>query len=135
MAAVTVGWALAQDPYLLPGELTLEEARRERHRARRARDRASASASLILVPSLLYLYRLVLRGTLDQAYEPLDQRFRAGPVTRALAASAARRSLLLFLFEEWYTRLAGVLLLFAFDRPRRLRDRDAGGATDDDPPD
>ena len=31
---------------------------------------------LILVPSLVYLYRLVLRGTLDQAYEPLDQRFR-----------------------------------------------------------
>ena len=31
---------------------------------------------LILVPSLTYLYRLVLKGTLDQAYEPLDQRFR-----------------------------------------------------------
>jgi len=31
---------------------------------------------LILVPSLWYLYRLVLRGTLDQSYEPLDQRFR-----------------------------------------------------------
>ena len=32
---------------------------------------------------------------------------------RALAAFAAG-SLLLFLFEEWYTRLAGVLLLFVF---------------------
>ena len=31
---------------------------------------------VILVPSLWYLYRLVLRGTLDQEYEPLDQRFR-----------------------------------------------------------
>ena len=31
---------------------------------------------LILVPSLWYLYRLVLQGRLDQAYEPLDQRFR-----------------------------------------------------------
>ena len=31
---------------------------------------------LILVPSLWYLYRLVLPGTLDQSYEPLDQRFR-----------------------------------------------------------
>ena len=31
---------------------------------------------LVLVPSLWYLYRLVLRGTLDQSYEPLDQRFR-----------------------------------------------------------
>ena len=26
VAAVVVGWALAQDPYLLPGELTLEQA-------------------------------------------------------------------------------------------------------------
>ena len=32
---------------------------------------------------------------------------------RALAAFAAG-SLLLFLFEEWYTRLAGVVLLFVF---------------------
>jgi cytochrome d ubiquinol oxidase subunit II len=31
--------------------------------------------SLILGPSLWYLYRLVLRGQLDQTYEPLDQRF------------------------------------------------------------
>jgi cytochrome d ubiquinol oxidase subunit II len=30
----------------------------------------------VLVPSLVLLYRLVLRGTLDQGYEPLDQRFR-----------------------------------------------------------
>ena len=26
MAAVTVGWALAQDPYVLPGQLTLDQA-------------------------------------------------------------------------------------------------------------
>ena len=32
---------------------------------------------LFLVPSLWWLYRLVLRGTLDEGYEPLDQRFRA----------------------------------------------------------
>lgn len=31
---------------------------------------------VILIPSLVLLYRLVLRGSLDQAYEPLDQRFR-----------------------------------------------------------
>ncbi len=30
---------------------------------------------VVLVPSLVLLYRLVLRGTLDQSYEPLDQRF------------------------------------------------------------
>ena len=76
VGAVTVGWALAQDPYLLPGELTLD--------AGAASDTVLAAlvtsvgiGMLILVPSLLYLYRLVLRGTLDQTYEPLDQRFRA----------------------------------------------------------
>ena len=75
VAAITVGWALAQDPYLLPGELTLEDG---------AAGDATLTALvvsvgigfLILIPSLWYLYRLVLRGTLDQEFEPLDQRFR-----------------------------------------------------------
>jgi len=74
VAAIVVGWALAQDPYLLPPDLTLDEA---------AASDATLSAtiigvgvgSLILAPSLWFLYRLVLRGTLDQEYEPLDQRF------------------------------------------------------------
>ena len=68
-------WALAQRPYLLPGELTLDEAA--------ASDATLAAVliglavgALILVPSLVLLYRLVLRGTLDQEFEPLDQRFR-----------------------------------------------------------
>jgi cytochrome bd ubiquinol oxidase subunit II len=30
---------------------------------------------VILVPSLWWLYRLVLQGRLDQEYEPIDQRF------------------------------------------------------------
>jgi cytochrome d ubiquinol oxidase subunit II len=75
VTAVTVGWALAQEPFLLPGELTVEEAA--------AGDATLAAlvggvavGSLILVPSLWWLYRLVLRGTLDQEYQPLDQRFR-----------------------------------------------------------
>ena len=31
---------------------------------------------MILVPSLWWLYRLVLQGRLDQEYEPIDQRFQ-----------------------------------------------------------
>ena len=31
---------------------------------------------VILIPSLWWLYRLVLQGRLDQEYEPIDQRFR-----------------------------------------------------------
>jgi cytochrome bd ubiquinol oxidase subunit II len=75
VAAIVVGAALAQDPYLLPGELSLEQA---------AAPDATLTAVLIgvgagmvvLGPSLWLLYRLVLRGRLDQEYEPLDQRFR-----------------------------------------------------------
>jgi cytochrome d ubiquinol oxidase subunit II len=75
VAAIVVGWALAQDPYVLPGELTLDQAA--------ASDATLAAVligigvgSLILGPSLWWLYRLVLQGRLDQTYEPLDQRFR-----------------------------------------------------------
>ncbi len=75
VAAIVVGWALAQNPYLLPGQLTLEKG---------AADDAVLGAvlismavgALILGPSLWWLYRLTLSGTLDQSYEPLDQRFR-----------------------------------------------------------
>jgi cytochrome d ubiquinol oxidase subunit II len=74
VGAMTIGWALAQDPYILPGQLTLDEA---------AASNATLVAlvvsvglgMLVLIPSLVWLYRLVLRGTLDQDYEPLDQRF------------------------------------------------------------
>ncbi|MDQ3588303.1 MAG: cytochrome d ubiquinol oxidase subunit II [Actinomycetota bacterium] len=72
VAGVTVGWMLAQRPDLLPGALTLEQA---------AAGDATLTALLVvmgggmvlLVPSLWLLYSLVLRGRLDQAYEPLDQ--------------------------------------------------------------
>jgi cytochrome bd ubiquinol oxidase subunit II len=75
VASVTIGWAVAQSPYLLPGELTLDAA---------AADDATlvavlvsvAVGLLILLPSLYLLYSLTLRGRLDQQFEPLDQRFR-----------------------------------------------------------
>jgi len=75
VAAIVAGWALAQDPYLLPGQMTLDQAA--------AGDAVLTAVligigvgSLILGPSLWFLYRLVLQGRLDQSYEPLDQRFR-----------------------------------------------------------
>ena len=75
VGAMTVGWAFAQSPYLLPPDLTLDEAAAS-DATMGAVLIALAIGSLVLVPSLVYLYRLVLRGTLDQQYEPLDQRFR-----------------------------------------------------------
>ena len=75
VAAVIVGWVLANEPDLLPGRLTIDDA---------AAPDATLTALtvsvgvgfLILGPSLWYLYRLVLQGRLDQEFEPLDQRFR-----------------------------------------------------------
>jgi cytochrome d ubiquinol oxidase subunit II len=74
VAAVVVGWVIAQSPYVLPPSLTLEQA---------AASDATLSAvvigvaagMVILIPSLWWLYRLVLQGRLDQEYEPIDQRF------------------------------------------------------------
>jgi cytochrome bd ubiquinol oxidase subunit II len=75
VGAVIVGWAVAQSPDLLPGELTIEQA---------AAPDATLVAVLVsvvfgtalLAPSMYWLFSLTLRGRLDQQFEPLDQRFR-----------------------------------------------------------
>ena len=75
VGCVTIGWAFAQSPYLLPDQLTLEQA---------AAGDATLTATLIgigagmlvLIPSLYLLYSLTLKGRLGQEFEPLDQRFR-----------------------------------------------------------
>jgi cytochrome d ubiquinol oxidase subunit II len=68
--SVIVGLGLAQQPYLLPGELSIDQA-------------AAADSTLIpllgclvlaviiLAPSLVLLYRLTLRGTLDTEFRPI----------------------------------------------------------------
>jgi cytochrome bd ubiquinol oxidase subunit II len=74
VAAIVVGWVLAQSPYVLPPELTLDEAAAS-DATLAAVVIAVGAGMVILVPSLWWLYRLVLQGRLDQEYEPLDQRF------------------------------------------------------------
>jgi len=66
VAAIVAGWAVAQEPYLLPPELTVAEAA--------APDAtlvallvATAIGILLLVPALAWLFRLALSGRL--AYE------------------------------------------------------------------
>jgi cytochrome bd ubiquinol oxidase subunit II len=78
VAAITVGWAVAQSPYVLPPQLTLDQAA--------ASDATLATllvgmaiGAVFLVPSLWYLYRLVLQGRLDQDFEPMHQRFMPIP--------------------------------------------------------
>jgi cytochrome bd ubiquinol oxidase subunit II len=69
-ASIVAGWAVAQRPYLLPPELTLSQAA--------ASDAtlvallvSAAVGMVLLVPSLWYLFRLVLRGKLDTRFRPL----------------------------------------------------------------
>jgi len=79
VGSIVAGWAVAQRPDILPGHLTLEQA-------------AASNATLVtllvsvavgmalLVPSLRYLFRLVLRGDLDTEFHPLtagDDRTKA----------------------------------------------------------
>jgi cytochrome bd ubiquinol oxidase subunit II len=76
---IVAGWALAQRPEILPGELTLEQA---------AASDGTLVALLVsiavglcvLMPALTYLFRLVLRGRLDAEFHPLtagDDRTKA----------------------------------------------------------
>ena len=70
VGAVVVGWALAQKPDFLPGELTLDEA---------AAGDATLIATLIalavalavIVPSLALLFKLTLGGRLEEPYHPI----------------------------------------------------------------
>jgi cytochrome d ubiquinol oxidase subunit II len=66
VAAIIAGWGLAQEPYILLPDLTIDEA---------AANDATITAvligfgvgALILIPSLAYLFRLVLSGRFDPA--------------------------------------------------------------------
>jgi cytochrome bd ubiquinol oxidase subunit II len=75
VGAVIAGWAVGQRPDFLPGELTFEQA---------AAGEATLTALLVVAavalatvgPSLLLLFRLVLRGRLDTEFRPI---FAADP--------------------------------------------------------
>jgi cytochrome bd ubiquinol oxidase subunit II len=70
VATILIGWALAQSPDFLPGELSFADA---------AAGTATLTALLIcvvvalviLVPALTLLYRLVLSGRLDTEFRPI----------------------------------------------------------------
>jgi cytochrome d ubiquinol oxidase subunit II len=72
VAGVTTGWALAQYPYLLPGDLTIADAAAPQATLI-ALLVAVAIGALVLVPSLIALFRLFLRGELDEPLEPLER--------------------------------------------------------------
>jgi cytochrome d ubiquinol oxidase subunit II len=69
VASITVGWAFAQHPYLLPGALTVEQASAP-HATLIALLASIAAGLLVIGPALLLLYRLALRGRLDPEARP-----------------------------------------------------------------
>ncbi len=86
VAAIVAGWAIAQQPELLPG-LTVSEAAAE-HDVLVAVLVAVAGGALVLVPSLALLFTLTLRGRLGYEGESGEASAPVGPV-QVLAASRA----------------------------------------------
>jgi cytochrome bd ubiquinol oxidase subunit II len=117
VAAIVAGWGLAQRPELLPG-LTVDEAAAG-HSTLVALLISIAAGLVILVPSLMLLYGLVLRGRFDEGgpttaeeAPPRPHRALRPPVGAALALLAIG-SPLTFL-TEGVTLAIGVVALVAF---------------------
>ncbi len=126
VGAIVAGWALAQEPYLLPPDLTVGAGRGARRDSGRARDRRRPRDG---APD-------PRPGLALPAGDERAARLRGGaaPVSRLEIATAVCFVLgagLLFPFEHTLTILAGVLLLAAFvvcgvfvlASPDRLADR------------
>jgi cytochrome bd ubiquinol oxidase subunit II len=117
VAAIVAGWGLAQEPELLPG-LTVDEAAAG-HSTLVALLISIAAGLVILVPSLMLLYGLVLRGRFDEeaaiATEEAPPRPRRAlrPPVAAAGALLAIGTPLTFL-TEGVTLAIGVLSLAAF---------------------
>jgi len=69
VAAVAGGWVIAQHPYLLPGQITVGEAAAPRSTLV-ALLVGGGIGALILVPSLIWLFRLALSGRLAEELGP-----------------------------------------------------------------
>jgi cytochrome d ubiquinol oxidase subunit II len=120
VAAIVVGWALAQRPRLLTG-LTIEQAAAPRSTLIAILVGAAIAAVLIL-PSLALLFGLFLRGTFDPAPHPMnraaDRSLRAEtPRLDRLAATAVGcliAGIALGVFADSWLLAVGILALFGF---------------------
>jgi cytochrome d ubiquinol oxidase subunit II len=117
VAAIIAGWGLAQRPRFLPG-LTIEQAAAGRSTIV-ALIVSLAIGGVILIPSLVFLFGLVLRGRFDQGAvaTPAPAR-RARPLARflppAAAACLAVGVVLTIVVESRWGRILGVPALFGF---------------------
>jgi cytochrome d ubiquinol oxidase subunit II len=115
VAAIVAGWGLAQRPELLPG-LTIEEAAAG-HATLVALLVSIPAGLVVLVPSLVLLYGLVLRGGFDLARATVEEQPqpRADGAPRPLAAVALLVvGVPLTVFGEGALLALGVLALAGF---------------------
>jgi cytochrome d ubiquinol oxidase subunit II len=70
VGAILVGLAVAQSPDFLPGQLSLADAAASNDTLIPLLG-CVVLAAIVLVPSLTWLYRLTLRGTLDTEFHPI----------------------------------------------------------------
>ena len=121
VAAMVAGWALAQQPLLLPG-LTIHQAAAG-HDTLVAVIVAVLAGAVILFPSLGLLFRLVLAGHLDEASESASAVVSPAAVLGASSSGiAARVTVALFVAAIGFLTLAdaswahaiGVVCLFGF---------------------
>ena len=76
VAGITIGWAVAQHPALLPGRLTVAGAASPH--ATLVALLASIGVGLVVVgPALVTLYRMVLAGRLGEPFRPLGETRRS----------------------------------------------------------
>jgi cytochrome d ubiquinol oxidase subunit II len=92
VAAVVAGWALAQQPVVLPG-LTIAQAAAP-HETLVAMTIAVVAGAVVLFPSLGLLFSLVLRGRFDEARPAEAPVRRSGDVLRASRPGLLMRSAL-----------------------------------------
>ncbi|MBV8479486.1 MAG: cytochrome d ubiquinol oxidase subunit II, partial [Actinobacteria bacterium] len=116
VAAIIAGWAVAQDPVLLPG-LTIRQAAAS-HDTLAALVASVLAGGIILFPSLALLFRLTLRGTLRssaaQQTAPLQPRpLRPGGVRLSVAFLVAGIGFLTVADAPW-AHAIGVTCLFGF---------------------
>ena len=69
VAAIVAGWALAQEPYILPPKLTVHEAAAP-DTTLAALVIAATLGMALLIPALVWLFRLTLSGRLRYEQEP-----------------------------------------------------------------
>jgi cytochrome d ubiquinol oxidase subunit II len=118
VAAIIAGWAFAQRPYLLPPELTVDEAASP-HAALISIVVSAVLAGILLLPSLSFLYGLLLGGRFDpgrtRAAEQEPRPVRIGRWELLVGAAAtvfiAGALLNIFCQTAWQRAVAVALLL------------------------